>query len=103
MPSVARRAIATLSVLLPSALSAQQPARDPVADALKAVNWRSLGPANNAGRISVVTGVPGDPSTYYVAGANGGIIKTTNGGVTFRPIFRRPERVVDRRHRRRAE
>ncbi len=25
--------------------------------------------------------------TYYVAGANGGIIKTTNGGTTFKPIF----------------
>ncbi len=54
---------------------------------MRALRWRSIGPANNAGRISVVAGVPGDPSTYYVAGANGGIIKTTNGGVTFRPIF----------------
>ena len=31
--------------------------------------------------------MPGDPLTYYVAGANGGIIKTTNGGTTFTPIF----------------
>ncbi|HUQ81859.1 MAG TPA: FlgD immunoglobulin-like domain containing protein [Gemmatimonadaceae bacterium] len=46
-----------------------------------------MGPANNAGRISVVVGVPGDPYTYYVAGANGGIIKTTNAGTTFKPIF----------------
>ena len=57
------------------------------ADLLKRVAWRSVGPANNAGRISVVTGVPGDPLTYYVAGANGSIIKTTNGGTTFTPIF----------------
>lgn len=35
----------------------------------------------------MVTGVPGDPLTYYVSGANGGIIKTTNGGTTFTPIF----------------
>ena len=60
---------------------------DPVADALRNLRWRPLGPANNAGRISVVAGVPGDPYTYFVAGANGGIIKTTNGGTTFRPIF----------------
>ncbi len=60
-------------------------ARD--AEALKGLKWRSVGPANNAGRISVITGVPGDPYTYYVAGANGGIIKTTNGGVTFKPLF----------------
>ena len=57
------------------------------ADLLKRVEWRSVGPANNAGRISVVVGVPGDPLVYYVAGANGSIIKTTNGGTTFKPIF----------------
>ena len=49
--------------------------------------WRSVGPTNNAGRISEIVGVPGDPLTYYVAGANGGIIKTTNGGNTFTSIF----------------
>ena len=78
-----------------STLTAQQPAVRPVASApapspaevLKRIEWRSVGPANNAGRISVVAGVPGDPLTYYVAGANGAIIKTTNGGTTFKPIF----------------
>ena len=54
---------------------------------VRRLHWRSLGPANNAGRISVVVGVPGNRDVYYVAGANGGIIKTTNGGVTFKPIF----------------
>jgi photosystem II stability/assembly factor-like uncharacterized protein len=51
------------------------------------VAWRSVGPTNNAGRVSVVVGVPGNRDVYYVAGANGGIIKTTNGGTTFKPIF----------------
>jgi photosystem II stability/assembly factor-like uncharacterized protein len=37
--------------------------------------------------VSVVAGIAGDPSTYFVAGANGGVIKTTNGGTTFRPVF----------------
>ncbi|HTI04557.1 MAG TPA: hypothetical protein VL549_04535 [Gemmatimonadales bacterium] len=54
---------------------------------LRHLRWRSVGPANNAGRVSVVAGVPGNRDVYYVAGANGGIIKTTNGGTTFRPIF----------------
>ncbi len=62
-------------------------AQQTFADQLARLEWRSVGPINNAGRISVVTGVPGDPLTYYVAGANGGIIKTTNGGTTFTPIF----------------
>jgi photosystem II stability/assembly factor-like uncharacterized protein len=68
------------------AMAAQSGATSP-AELLKRIEWRPVGPANNAGRISVVTGVPGDPLTYYVAGANGAIIKTTNGGTTFRPIF----------------
>ncbi len=87
------RCLAALALAASAAAGAQQVARpaappsDPIASALRAIDWRSVGPANNAGRVSVVAGVPGDPSTYYVAGANGGIIRTTNGGVTFRPIF----------------
>ena len=69
---------AAATLFLTSALASQQP---------RTIPWRSLGPANNAGRISVVTGVPGNRDVYYVAGANGGIIKTTNGGTTFKPIF----------------
>src|SRR5207237_4187329 len=57
------------------------------ASTIKRLRWRSVGPANNAGRVSVVVGVPGNRDVYYVAGANGGIIKTTNGSTTFKPIF----------------
>jgi photosystem II stability/assembly factor-like uncharacterized protein len=71
----------------PTAAEKAAAPRDPVSELVRRLDWRSVGPANNAGRISVVVGVPGDPFTYYVAGANGGIIKTTNGGTTFRPIF----------------
>ena len=61
--------------------------RDTTADARGRIAWRAVGPANQAGRISAVAGVPGNRDVYYVAGANGGIIKTTNGGTTFKPIF----------------
>ena len=71
----------------PRAAAAAAPPAPNQAEVLKQLQWRSVGPVNNAGRISVVTGVPGDPLTYYVAGANGGIIKTTNGGTTFTSIF----------------
>jgi len=97
MTRIARSCLLLVVVSAASRLAAQgaaptpadkvTPARDPVSDAVRRLNWRSVGPANNAGRISVVVGVPGDPFTYYVAGANGGIIKTTNGGTTFKPIF----------------
>ncbi|PRX54882.1 WD40/YVTN/BNR-like repeat-containing protein [Flagellimonas meridianipacifica] len=57
------------------------------ADALKSYEWRAIGPANMGGRVTDIDGIPGDASTFYVSGADGGIFKTTNGGVDFTPIF----------------
>jgi len=59
----------------------------PVVDALRAKNWRSIGPANMGGRVSAVQGVPGDRNIWWFAGAGGGVFKTTNGGVTFEAQF----------------
>ena len=38
-------------------------------------------------RVIAVTGVPGDSNVYYVGAASGGIFKTTDGGVHWRPVF----------------
>ena len=57
------------------------------ANALKSYEWRAIGPANMGGRVTDIDGIPGNPSTFYVSGADGGIFKTTNGGVDFAPIF----------------
>ena len=51
------------------------------------LKWRSIGPANMGGRVTAIEGVAGDPYTFYVGGADGGIFKTTNGGTTFKAIF----------------
>ncbi|HKW25642.1 MAG TPA: hypothetical protein VJN48_07645, partial [Terriglobales bacterium] len=48
--------------------------------------WRLIGPFR-AGRITSVSGVPGDPALYYVATPNGGIWKTIDGGRVWKPIF----------------
>src|SRR5512144_1212241 len=53
------------------------------------LSWRSIGPANMGGRIADVEGVPGNPNIVYVGTASGGIFKTTNGGMTWTPIFDR--------------
>ncbi len=63
------------------------PAAPPEAAALKSLEWRNIGPTAQTGRVPVFVGLPGDSSTMYVAGAVGGIFKTTNGGVTWKPIF----------------
>lgn len=51
------------------------------------MKWRPIGPANMGGRVTDIAGIPGDPSTFYVAGADGGLFKTTNGGTTFTALF----------------
>jgi photosystem II stability/assembly factor-like uncharacterized protein len=51
------------------------------------VQWRHIGPAVFGGRIPAVEAVPHNPAVIYVAGSTGGIFKTTNNGVTWKPIF----------------
>lgn len=46
---------------------------------------RHIGPIGN--RVSAVQGIPGDPLTYYVGAASGGVWKTSDAGVSWEPIF----------------
>src|SRR5690242_9445616 len=64
--------------------SAQQPARVGP-DAYRELRWRFIGPEGN--RVSAVAGVPGDPLVYYAGSASGGVWKTDDGGVHWRPVF----------------
>src|SRR5678815_4616521 len=64
-------------------------AKSPYEEAFSRLEYRSIGPAIMGGRISDVEGVPGDANVVYVASASGGLWKTTNGGVTWKPIFER--------------
>jgi photosystem II stability/assembly factor-like uncharacterized protein len=54
---------------------------------INALRWRSIGPANMAGRIVDVEGIPSPSKTFYVSTAAGGVLKTTNNGTTFRAVF----------------
>lgn len=56
---------------------------------LKAFSWRPLGPAAMGGRITALSVYEADPSTYWVATASGGLLKTINNGVTFEHQFDR--------------
>ena len=52
---------------------------------LGALHFRALGPEGN--RVASITGVPGDAMTVYAGAADGGIWKTTDAGISWRPIF----------------
>ncbi|MBX9626084.1 MAG: PDZ domain-containing protein [Gemmataceae bacterium] len=56
-------------------------------DWVKKMTWRAIGPANMGGRVTALAVVESDPSTYYVATASGGLLKTTNNGTTFSHLF----------------
>ncbi len=71
----------------PSARATGTPGSSPEGEALKRLQWRNIGPTAQTGRTPVFVGLPGDINTMYVAGANGGVFKSTNGGVTWKPIF----------------
>ncbi|MEJ2540788.1 MAG: hypothetical protein P8188_12600, partial [Gemmatimonadota bacterium] len=76
-----------LAALLLTAVQAEpgigQDDPDPVDSALAQIEWRHIGPVNMGGRVSAIVGVAGDPLTFWVGGADGGVWKTSNGGVTF--------------------
>src|SRR5271167_3114701 len=50
------------------------------------IEWRQIGPFR-AGRVTDVSGVPGQPAIYYMGTAGGGAWKTTDGGMVWKPIF----------------
>ncbi len=84
--------LALLALPLATPVGAQQSTT--LGDAwLEGFPWRSIGPANMAGRITDIEGLPGPSRTFFMAAASGGIWKTTNDGTTFRPVFD-GERVV---------
>jgi len=72
-PSSAAAAAATPSALTP--------------DHLKGLELRNIGPAIMGGRIDDFAVVESNPSTFYVGTASGGILKTTNNGTSFEPVF----------------
>jgi photosystem II stability/assembly factor-like uncharacterized protein len=84
--------IIAAALVLPagSAAAAAAASAEPAAAAVNpslfgALQWRDIGPYRG-GRALAVTGVPGDPNTFYFGAVAGGVWKTTDGGDTWQPL-----------------
>src|SRR2546421_549490 len=73
-------ALATIAQVTP----ADQP--NPT-DKFKSLEFREIGPATMGGRIDDFAVVESNPNIVYVGTASGGVLKTTNNGTTWEPIF----------------
>jgi photosystem II stability/assembly factor-like uncharacterized protein len=76
---------AAVAVVTTSPVAAQARSSNPDPGLYSALHWRNIGPEGN--RFSAAAGIPGDPLTYYVGAASGGIFKTVDGGVNWSAIF----------------
>src|SRR3954463_9969698 len=54
---------------------------------LAGMRLRSIGPALTSGRVSDIAIDPSDKRTWYVGASAGGVWKSTNGGISFSPVF----------------
>jgi photosystem II stability/assembly factor-like uncharacterized protein len=51
----------------------------------KAMKWRCIGPYRG-GRVTAVTGIPSLPHTYYLGATGGGVWKSEDGGLDWKPV-----------------
>jgi len=92
LPFVSSRACGVSIILLSVAGSAvaQTPSGPQLAPApFSSLVWRNIGPTTMGGRLDriAVARVRGEPDQIYVAPSTGGPFKSTNGGVSWAPVF----------------
>ncbi|HEX4650520.1 MAG TPA: hypothetical protein VH250_03360 [Granulicella sp.] len=73
-------AVASLLLAFPVAAQTVSP------QLFRDMDWRLIGPFRG-GRAVAVAGVPGDPATFYFGSVDGGVWKTTDAGIVWKPIF----------------
>jgi photosystem II stability/assembly factor-like uncharacterized protein len=84
---LARRIVTCGFLLLTlSLLTIASSAQSVPPELINGIKWRLIGPFRG-GRAVGVAGVPDDSRTFYFGAVNGGIWKTTDAGVVWKPIF----------------
>lgn len=74
--------------LLSPVLTAQdEPSDERYKTGWNSLKFRSIGPAFTSGRVSDFAVNPDNTSEFYVATSSGGVWKTTNRGITLKPVF----------------
>lgn len=76
-PAIAQQAPATPAPMI----------NEPTNPALRGFRWRSIGPVGQGARVNDLAVDERNTSTYYIGFAVTGILKTTNNGTTFEPVF----------------
>ncbi len=79
MASRACLGLVALSLGMPVSAAGYDPAL------FSALHWRSIGP-HRGGRVTAVAGVPGQPLVYYFGATGGGVWKTEDAGLSWRPV-----------------
>ena len=74
-------ALAALALPASSARAALDPGL------LAGMSARSIGPAGMSGRVPALAAVESNPNIVYAGTAAGGVWKSTNGGLTWTPVF----------------
>jgi len=75
------------SLLVSAALFATGVQANIDTDLLSGIKARHIGPAATSGRISDVEAVPSNPNIIYASAASGGVWKSENAGLNWKPIF----------------
>ncbi|HEX6863279.1 MAG TPA: hypothetical protein VF414_10715, partial [Thermoanaerobaculia bacterium] len=56
-------------------------------DLLAGLKARSIGPSGMSGRVAAIDAVESSPNVIWVGAATGGVWKSIDGGLTWRPVF----------------